>query len=218
MIINPNYPEEIEEIQNYINNNNEFKELSYYSQEKNYDNYSPIELSYIKDWISDNIPIEEQSKNTIKFRAVVENIHHNEKNYYAGCIDCKKKITYQENEGYFCQFCNKHFLEPKYYYTLTCKVRDLTGETWVEMFGDTAAKFLNVPVQEYKEIIVNNDQTKISEINDKIEFKEFIFIGKVRINTYNNVSKKRISVYRVDEINNKVESEKLIKLFSSLLI
>ena len=162
--------------------------------------------------------IEEQSKNQIKFRAVVENIHHNEKNYYAGCIDCKKKITYQENEGYFCQFCNKHFLEPKYYYTLTCKVRDLIGETWVEMFGDTAAKFLNVPVQEYKEIIVNNDQTKISEINDKIEFKEFIFIGKVRINTYNNISKKRISVFRVDEINQKNESEKLIKLFSSLLI
>ena len=220
MIINPNYPNEIEEIQNYMNNNqNEFKELSYYSQEKNYDNYSPIELSYIKDIINDNISIEEQNKNSVKFRAVVENIHHNEKNYYAGCVDCKKKLIPQENnEGYICQFCNKKFLEPKYYYTLSCKVRDLTGETWIEMFGDTAGKFLNVPVQEYKEIIINNDQTKISEINDKIEFKEFIFIGKVRINTYNNVSKKRISVYRVDEINNKVESEKLIKLFSTLLI
>ena len=86
------------------------------------------------------------------------------------------------------------------------------------MFGDTANKFLNIPVEEYKEIIINNDQTKISEISEKIEFKEFIFTGKVRIHTYNNISKKRISVYRVDEINHKVESEKLIKLFNSILV
>ena len=220
MIIKPNYQKEIEEIQNYLNNNhiNDFKDLNS-SIERNFDNYSSIELSYIKDLLDYNMNIEEQSKNQIKFRAVVENIHHNEKNYYAGCIECKKKLVQQENnDGYICQNCNKNFTEPKYYYTLTCKVRDLTGETWIEMFGDTANKFLNIPVEEYKEIIINNDQTKISEISEKIEFKEFIFTGKVRINTYNNISKKRISVYRVDEINHKVESEKLIKLFNSILV
>ena len=57
-----------------------------------------------------------------------------------------------------------------------------------------------------------------NEINSKIDFKEFIFIGKVRINTFNNISKKRISVFRCEEINQKSESEKLIKFFSTIFI
>ena len=86
------------------------------------------------------------------------------------------------------------------------------------MFGDTASKFLGISIEEYKEMIINNDQSKINELNCKIYYKEYIFIGRVRITTYNNISKKKISVYRCEEISQKIETERLIKLFSTILI
>jgi replication factor A1 len=177
----------------------------------------PVEISYLKDLLDDNYLLDDQNRNTIKIRAYIDFMNHSEKNYYPGCFDCKKKLS-QDQDGWFCQTCNKKFNEPKYYFTINCKVRDLTGESWIEMFGDTASKFLGISVEEYKDIIINNDQSKINELIKKIDYKEFFFYGKVRISTYNNITKKRIAVYRFEGINQKVESEKLIKLFSTILV
>ena len=171
----------------------------------------------IKEILDDNILLDDQNRSIIRFRAYFDYINHTEKNYYPGCLDCKKKLS-QDNEGWMCQTCNKRFNEPKYYYTLSFRVRDITGECWVEMYGDVASKFLGINVDNYKDIIVNNDLSKINEINEKIDFKEFIFVGKVRISNFNNVSKKKISVFRSEEINQKSESEKLIKFFSTIFI
>ena len=209
------YQKEINSIKKYIKEKNEFKELS--SNNNSFDLSGPVEISYIKEILDENRLLDDQNRTTIKIRAYLDYINHTEKNYYPGCLDCKKKLS-QDSDGWMCQTCNKRFNEPKYYFTLSFRVRDLTGECWIEMFGDIASKFLGINVQEYKEIIVNNDLSKINEINSKIDFKEFIFIGKVRINTFNNISKKRFSVFRCEEINQKSESEKLIKFFSTIFI
>ena len=209
------YYNEVNAINKYLQEQNDFKEL--YLNNNTIDISGPVEISYLKDILDDNYLLDDQNRNTIKIRAHLDYMNHSEKNYYPGCFDCKKKLS-QDQDGWFCQTCNKKFNEPKYYYTINCKVRDLTGESWIEMFGDTGSKFLGMSVDEYKEMIINNDQSKINEISKKIDFKEYIFIGKVKITTYNNISKKKISVYRCEEINQKIESEKLIKFFSTILI
>ncbi len=202
----------VDEIYNYINENNgEFKEIV---SDKSITSttYTNSDFHLLNEIESDDNLIDK----TLRVKAYVTNINHTDKNFYPGCPSCKKKVT-QDNENWFCQNCNKHLDSPKYYYTISCRIRDYTSEIWIELFGDTAEKFIGVPIDDYKEYVFNNDVDKLNMVNNKLELKQFNFIGKIRVVNYQNVTKKRLSIYRFEEIHLKKESEAYVKYFESIL-
>ena len=180
----------------------------------------PLEMSYIREIMNqlDN-NIDDRSIGLSKFKATAITINHSEKNYYPGCPEknCKKKLV-QENDGWVCQSCSKTYEKPYYYYTLTVRVKDATAEHWIEIFGDIGAKFLGVTAEEYKDLVNNKEDTRLREISDKIEFKKFMFIGKPKVQVYNNMTKKRLNVYRFEEVKGKEEAKQNIRSLNILLL
>ena len=215
--IDPQLPE-VDELRAYVSKGNIWSTLP--STGSLTENSGPIEISYIKDIINqlDN-NLDDRSVGLSKFKATAITINHSEKFYYPGCPEknCKKKLT-QENSGWICQSCNKTYEKPFYYYTISLRVEDASDTHWIDIFGDVGAKFLGVPAEEYKDLIINKDETRLREITEKIEFQKFMFIGKAKVQIYNNMTKKRINVYRFEVINEKEEARHNIRMLNALLL
>ena len=216
--IDPQIPE-VEELRSYISHGIMWAALPS-STGVSTEGSVPLEMSYIKEIMNqlDN-NIDDRSIGLSKFKATAITINHSEKNYYPGCPEknCKKKLV-QENDGWVCQSCSKTYEKPYYYYTLSVRVKDATSEHWIEIFGDIGAKFLGVTAEEYKDLVNNKEETRLREISDKIEFKKFMFIGKPKLQVYNNMTKKRLNVYRFEEIKGKEEAKQNIRYLNTLLL
>lgn len=193
---------------------------------------APGETKYLKEIINeieledttnDKMMSSQKSKGDrrplVKFKATICSLNHSERNYYMGCPEqqCKKKLV-QDNNGTFCEHCNKQIAVPKYYYTISLRVRDASGDQYVDVFGEVAAKILGYSAEEYKTFIDTEDIIKLHSISENLEFHDFIFIGSCRINEYNGVRKKRISCYRIEPIERKMNAKIQLRFLQSILL
>ena len=123
---------------------------------------------------------------------------HSEKNFYAGCPTkkCKKKLIEEDTSNYFCTACNVSYKVPNYYMTLSFRVKDCCSEHWVDLFGNTAEKFLNIKVDEYRDVLLSGNTKRLEEISRNIEFKEFFMTVRAKAISFNNILKRKINVYK----------------------
>ena len=215
----PNTNKYVKELEDFIENNElkgEFLDLENNSEIKNdknredNENYCTI---HIRD-VLESLDEYEDIHNLSKITATVTQILHNEKNFYMGCSDrnCKRKLKYEEDtDEYVCPNCRKGTKNPTYYYTLCLRVKDASAEFWIDIFGKTAESIMKCTAEEYKDYIQNNDEEKLKELTQGIEFKVFNFWVKPKIHTYNAVSKKKLYAYRIEPYNEKNEAHKLVK-------
>lgn len=218
LIVNPNIPE-VNELREYLMQGNIWKPLP--STGTTSDSNTPIDFSYIKDIMRqlDNT-IDDKSIGLSKFKATVCTFNNSEKNFYPGCPEktCKKKLIQDMDGKWTCHGCNKDYEKPYYYYTLSAKVKDASGEHWIDIFGELGHRLLGVTAEEYKDLILNKDDTKLKDITDKIEFKTFNFIGKAKTQIYNGMEKKRLNVYRYEEIDKGGEARRIVRFLNTVLL
>jgi len=150
-----------------------------------------------------------------KIRATVTHLGHTEKNFYPGCPnrECNRKLTFS-NGDWICQSCRQSFKTPRYYYSLNIRVKDCSSEYWVDIFGKPAEMIMNINADDYRNILVNRDEEKLGQISEGVEYKEFYFLLKVRLNKYNDTTKKKFTATKIERINKKesVKFENKIKL------
>jgi replication factor A1 len=146
-----------------------------------------------------------------------------ESNFYVGCPNekCKKKLS-QETYGWSCLACQGiSVTNPKYYYTLSLKVKDHSGEHWVDVFGALGEKITGMTAEKYEELRQNNDQVRLREMQRKIEFSMLILTCKAKIHSFQNVNKKRISVFKIENLGEGdtkiVEARRMIKGLKEIL-
>jgi len=146
-----------------------------------------------------------------KIRATVTHLVHTEKNFYPGCPnrECNRKVSFS-NGDWICQYCRQSFKTPKYYYSLNIRVKDCSSEYWVDIFGKPAELIMNMNADEYRNILVNRDDEKLNQISDSIEYKEFYFLLKVRLNKYNDTTKKKFTANKIERINKKEDIGRLV--------
>ena len=146
-----------------------------------------------------------------KIRATVTHLGHTEKNFYPGCPnrECNRKLTYS-NGDWICQSCRQSFKFPKYYYSLNIRVKDCSSEYWVDIFGKPAEMIMNISADDYRNILVNRDEEKLGQISEGVEYKEFYFLLKVRLNKYNDTTKKKFTATKIEKINKKENTGRLI--------
>jgi len=146
-----------------------------------------------------------------KIRATVTHLGHTEKNFYPGCPnrECNRKLTFS-NGDWICQSCRQSFKYPKYYYSLNIRVKDCSSEYWVDIFGKPAEMIMNISADDYRNILVNRDEEKLGQISEGVEYKEFYFLLKVRLNKYNDTTKKKFTATKIEKINKKENTIKLI--------
>ena len=61
-------------------------------------------------------------------KATILEFEHSNKNYYFGCPNkiSRKKLV-KNDEEWFCPGCEQNIIEPNYYYTLSLRIINLTG-------------------------------------------------------------------------------------------
>ena len=194
-------------------NENEYKDVQGEMINSN-QGRSPAELTFIKEiqnTFEDNI--DPKDRLVYEINATVTKINHSERNYYTGCGKCHKKM-----ETDVCTYCSG--TEKKIFYTLSVNVRDATSYFWVDLFGDTAEKFLGIKGEDYEALLKNGTTVEENEglipINERVEYHTFSFIGKVRENVYNETKRHRFQVFRYAEITNE-KRKNLAKMLSNLL-
>ena len=146
-----------------------------------------------------------------KIRATVTHLGHTEKNFYPGCPnrECNRKLTFS-NGDWICQSCRQSFKNPKYYYSLNIRVKDCSSEYWVDIFGKPAEMIMNISADDYRNILVNRDEEKLGQISEGVEYKEFYFLLKVRLNKYNDTTKKKFTATKIEKVNKKENTTKLM--------
>ena len=146
-----------------------------------------------------------------KIRATITHLGHTEKNFYAGCPnrECNRKVSFS-NGDWICQYCRQSFKTPKYYYSLNIRVKDCSSEYWVDIFGKPAELIMNMSADDYRNILVNRDDEKLNQISDSVEYKEYYFLLKVRLNKFNDTTKKKFTANKIEKINKKEETGRLV--------
>ena len=146
-----------------------------------------------------------------KIRATITHLGHSEKNFYAGCPnrECNRKVSFA-NGDWICQYCRQSFKSPKYYYSLNIRVKDCSCEYWIDIFGKPAELIMNMSADDYRNILVNRDDEKLNQINESVEYKEFYFLLKVRLNKFNDTTKKKITANKIERINKKDDIGRLL--------
>ena len=146
-----------------------------------------------------------------KIRATVTHLGHTEKNFYPGCPnrECNRKLTFS-NGDWICQSCRQSFKTPRYYYSLNIRVKDCSSEYWVDIFGKPAEMIMNINADDYRNILVNRDEEKLGQISEGVEYKEFYFLLKVKLNKYNDTTKKKFTATKIEKINKKENIGRLI--------
>ena len=146
-----------------------------------------------------------------KIRATVTHLGHTEKNFYPGCPnrECNRKVSYS-NGDWICQYCRQSFKTPKYYYSLNIRVKDCSSEYWVDIFGKPAELIMNMSADDYRNILINRDDEKLNQISDNVEYKEYYFLLKVRLNKFNDTTKKKFTANKIEKINKKEDTGRMI--------
>ena len=205
---NENNNKKKEEIKTNIINNNINTNLI---QKKEY-NDKIVYIDYILDEMNKYISTDFDHRFPFyKIRATVTHLGHTEKNFYPGCPnrECNRKLNFA-NGDWICQSCRQSFKNPRYYYSLNIRVKDCSSEYWVDIFGKPAEMIMNINADDYRNILVNRDEEKLGQISEGVEYKEFYFLLKVRLNKYNDTTKKKFTATKIERINKKESTGKLM--------
>ena len=146
-----------------------------------------------------------------KIRAIITHLGHTEKNFYAGCPnrECNRKVSFS-NGDWICQYCRQSFKTPRYYYSLNIRVKDCSSEYWIDIFGKPAELIMNMSADDYRNILINRDDEKLNQISESVEYKEFYFLLKVRLNKFNETTKKKFTANKIEKINKKEDTGRLV--------
>lgn len=163
------------------------------------------ELTYIKtilDKMDENPNLPRQT--IFKIKATISKLSHNDKNFYPGCSngECQKKLT-QESNHWRCTGCYKEYDRANYFYSLNIKVKDCSCEYWIDLFGKTAEFLMQKNPNQYRNLLLEQNEEALMEISNRVEFEEYYFYIKTRFNSYNGVTKKKLTVTKIERVNTK---------------
>ena len=213
--INPNIPE-ADSLRHFINNFvGKPKTLQGSSTESQLSREVVADLKTVLDSFDQ---YDNKTMPLYKVKGYISSFKNDERNYYAGCSECKKKVT-EDTYGYICpsEICGKKMEKPTYYYSFSMRIKDQTCEFWVDFFGNLGEKILKMNCNEYRELLIEGDQDKLSNFTNQIESQQLFFIIKPKLQTFNNQQKKRLSAYRLEQVDKSVESRKLADEILSIL-
>ena len=153
---------------------------------------------------------QEEVSEFFTIKATVLEFEHGAKNYYLGCKYCRKKLIQKDN-NYFCPSCETVITDFNYYYILTLRVIDITGEHSLNLFGEQVNNLFGMDARTYSNLIENNQVEKLKDIKDKIEYHSFYFQGKANIFKYGNRNKTQLFVYKFEKEDFNKEKKKIFE-------
>ena len=137
---------------------------------------------------------------------------------------CNKKLSNATGDvnnpdpnGWFCDRCNAKPMEPEHRYVLSCQLGDYTDATWVTAFNETGPSLLGVDAgQLVAWSRTQEDSPKFTGVFRDAQFKQFVVKLRLSEDKYQEESRLRVNVVRVDPISYKAETEWTLDAISRL--
>ncbi|GLV34544.1 Replication protein A1 [Carabus blaptoides fortunei] len=123
---------------------------------------------------------------------------------YRACpiADCNKKIIDLDNGMYRCEKCDTQYDKFKYRLVMSCNIGDWSDNQWVSMFASEAEKIINMTSQELGEATADKPEDLVKICNNA-NFSEFIFKCRGKMSSYNDETRLRCVVLKVEPVNYK---------------
>lgn len=130
---------------------------------------------------------------------------------YKACpnTDCQKKVVDRNDGTYRCEKCNLETEDFKYRYMLSAQFSDSTGNQWVTLFQESAESLLGITSADLGRIM-EEDKEEYGDVFQKQMFKLFEVRARAKMETFNNETRLKVSVFKIKPIDYKAASTKLI--------
>uniref|UniRef100_A0A3B5A3W3 Replication protein A subunit n=1 Tax=Stegastes partitus TaxID=144197 RepID=A0A3B5A3W3_9TELE len=130
---------------------------------------------------------------------------------YQACpsADCYKKVIDQHNGLYRCEKCNRDFPNYKYRLLLSVNLADFGDNQWVTCFQETAEVLLGHSAETLGQL-KDTDEDAFDEVFQKVNFTTHIFKNRVKLETYNDESRVKVTVLEVLPIDHREYSRRLL--------
>ncbi|XP_049896327.1 replication protein A 70 kDa DNA-binding subunit-like isoform X4 [Epinephelus moara] len=157
-----------------------------------------------------------------------ENMGHGEKADYFSCIatvlyirkenclyqacptaDCYKKVIDQQNGLYRCEKCDREFPNFKYRLLLSANLADFGDNQWVTCFQETAEVLLGHNADTLG-LLRETDEAAFDEVFQKTNFTTHIFRNRVKLETYYDESRVKVTVMEVQPVDHREYSRRLL--------
>ncbi|KAF1766612.1 hypothetical protein GCK72_006570 [Caenorhabditis remanei] len=135
---------------------------------------------------------------------------------YKGCASegCQKKVVETDGE-YRCEKCNKSMNKFKWLYMMQFELSDETGQVYVTAFGDTAAKVVGKTAAEIGDLKEENPE-EYNGVFERIQFAPKMWKLRCKMETYNEETRQKMTVFGVDEVNQDKYIENLKQLIEQM--
>ncbi|XP_060861000.1 replication protein A 70 kDa DNA-binding subunit-like [Metopolophium dirhodum] len=129
--------------------------------------------------------------------------------------DCQKKVVDRNDGTYRCEKCNDETENFKYRLMLSAQLSDSTGNQWVTMFQETAESLLGTTSAELGRLLEESKE-EYSDVFQSQMFKLFDIRARAKMETYNNETRLKVTLFSIKPIDYKVASTKLIATIKRL--
>ncbi|TSN39301.1 Replication protein A 70 kDa DNA-binding subunit [Bagarius yarrelli] len=123
--------------------------------------------------------------------------------------ECNKKVVDQQNGMYRCEKCDKEFPDFKYRLMLSANIADFGDNQWVTCFQDTAETILGQK-SDYIGQLKDSNEAAFDEVFQHANFSTFVFRNRVKLETYNDESRIKVTVVEAKPVDHKEYSKRLI--------
>ncbi|XP_072301910.1 replication protein A 70 kDa DNA-binding subunit-like [Eucyclogobius newberryi] len=131
---------------------------------------------------------------------------------YLACpfSNCNKKVLDQHNGLYRCEKCDRDYPNFEYRLLLSANLADFGDNQWVTCFQETAEVLLGHSAQRLGQLR-DTDEEAFNEIFQKANFTSHIFKNRVKLETYNDETRVKVTVFEILPINHNEYSHRLIR-------
>jgi len=179
------------------------------------------EISFLSDVLQaldDNVNEGQDKMPIFKVKATISSFVNSEKNFYLGCSNCHKKIIEDTMSSKLqCQACNTFQDKPNYIYTVSIRIKDSTSEENVDIYGNLTEKLTKMSCQDYRDLWVAQDETKLKQLKHEIEYKQYYFLVKPKLQVFNNIPRKKIATLKIEPVDSSFESNRLVEALNHSL-
>uniref|UniRef100_A0A672KH44 Replication protein A subunit n=1 Tax=Sinocyclocheilus grahami TaxID=75366 RepID=A0A672KH44_SINGR len=123
--------------------------------------------------------------------------------------DCNKKVVDQQNGMYRCEKCDKEFPDFKYRLMLSANIADFGDNQWVTCFQECAETLIGQN-SGYLGQLKDSNEAAFDEVFQHANFNTFVFRNRVKMETYNDESRIKVTVVDAKPVDHREYSKRLI--------
>lgn len=129
--------------------------------------------------------------------------------WYASCPSCQRKVVGEDGSGFNCEKCGWAGEACVYRYMLPCVACDGGANQWLSAFNDIAEILIGKKAGELK-ALKDADQHAYDAVIDGAQWKRYVMTLRAKVETYNDVSKLKVHIFRASPVNYANECKTLL--------